>query len=1100
MLTETSATINKRYILHEKIGTGGMGTVYRATDRLSGQVVALKQVTAPTQNLVFMSRSEGLDLHLALAQEFKVLASLRHPHIISVLDYGFATHGVNGHRQRQPFFTMELLENVQTIQEAGQKATFAEKIRLLVQMLQALAYLHRRGVIHRDLKPSNVVVVDGILKVLDFGLSVTGESQQQLGGTTAGTLAYMSPEVLQGGDASEASDLYAVGVMAYELLAGHHPFDVGDVTELIMAIVATPVDVSQLDVDIRISALLERLLAKSPDARYTDASQVIAILSESANQPVSVETAATRESFLQAARLVGREPELQRLSAALSDAIEGRGSTWLIGGESGVGKSRLLDELRTHALVRGATVVRGQGITEGGSLYLLWRPALRWLSLLTDLDTDEASILKALVPDIGELLGYDVLDAPPEANPQKAHERLLAVIDKLFRSVRGDSPLVVILEDLHWASESVDMLGRLNSFIRDLPILLIGSYRDDEAPELPSKLPDVSLLKLERLAAPAIAELSEAMLGRAGRNPQVVRLLQRETEGNVFFLVEVVRALAEEAGGLESIGQMTLPDNVFAGGVQRIVQRRLARIPTEYYPLLQRAAVMGRQLDLKVLLALAGDVYVDVWLSACADAAVLDVQDDQWRFAHDKLREGLLAGLSDEERRQLHIEVAQAIEAIYPDSLEQAPILAHHYAAAGDDQKHFYYATLAGNQAMQQGANKEATGYFSRALESLVRLPESDDNRRQYIDTAIKLTRVGAYTIRGEDTKQMLERALAYAQGLGDEARQARVLANIGTLFYLTGRSSEAISYFQQVIGLAEKLGLEELLLLPYNFIGRGLLIQGDVPKSMPLLVKGITLAEKFNDPDLLSGSLAFYSVGLWTQGELEEAHPYAQRAIEVAEKLGHPSRISGTLLTLGAGYCFLDWFDDAFKVVSRGLDIAKETGDLQPLYAGNAEMGYVLSHTGKIAEGIAALEFSLAMAQKANLVLNLPQYQAWRAEADLLRGDVIAARIRLEEAVKLAETTRQILSRAEALRILSQACLASGDLSASQDAAEESIAIQTQLNAQVLLAKSIFQLGRVLLAKGAHEEGQAKLDQAEAMFTRYKMDYWLQQLHAAKA
>ena len=132
------STIGKRYILHDQLGEGGMGVVYRATDRLTGRDVALKRVTTPTEELMFQSRADTEDLNLALAKEFKVLATLRHPNIISVLDYGFD-------EQRCPFFTMALLENARTIVEAGQGQDVATQVDLLVQTLQALAYL---GMVH----------------------------------------------------------------------------------------------------------------------------------------------------------------------------------------------------------------------------------------------------------------------------------------------------------------------------------------------------------------------------------------------------------------------------------------------------------------------------------------------------------------------------------------------------------------------------------------------------------------------------------------------------------------------------------------------------------------------------------------------------------------------------------------------------------------------------------------------------------------------------------------------------------------------------------------------------------------------------------------
>src|SRR5262249_36551848 len=157
------------------------------------------------------------------------------------------------------------------------------------------------------------------------------------------------------------------------------------------------------------------------------------------------ETAAIRESYLQAAELVGRDHELIQLTNAMDKAIDGHGSSWLVGGESGVGKSRFLEELRTLALVNGVLVVRGQCVSEGGALYAPWRPALRWLSLFTPLEKNEARVLKTIVPDIAEFVGYDVSDAP-ELSPLQAQERLLSAMLSVFK--RQQQPIVLILEDL----------------------------------------------------------------------------------------------------------------------------------------------------------------------------------------------------------------------------------------------------------------------------------------------------------------------------------------------------------------------------------------------------------------------------------------------------------------------------------------------------------------------------------------------------------------------------------------------------------------------------------------------------------------------------
>ncbi|MEO1646427.1 MAG: serine/threonine-protein kinase, partial [Chloroflexota bacterium] len=222
---EPTKHITKRYEVIDKLGQGGMGAVWRVYDRLAKTQVALKQVLIPEKQLDFASKAGTDDtnkLRVSLAQEFSILATLRHPHILSVLDFGFD-------EQEHPFYTMTLLEGGMDFKSYAEDLSSNEKIRVLTQMLQALHYLHRRGILHRDLKPDNVLIdQNGQVKVMDFGLAkkVTKDSYQSTqDGSIFGTIMYMSPELFQDGKASVLSDLFAFGLMAYEILVGKYPFE-----------------------------------------------------------------------------------------------------------------------------------------------------------------------------------------------------------------------------------------------------------------------------------------------------------------------------------------------------------------------------------------------------------------------------------------------------------------------------------------------------------------------------------------------------------------------------------------------------------------------------------------------------------------------------------------------------------------------------------------------------------------------------------------------------------------------------------------------------------------------------------------------------------
>jgi eukaryotic-like serine/threonine-protein kinase len=934
----TLPRINNRYQLLGALGTGGMGVVYRALDRLTGQDVALKQVTVATHQLNFASRFESdVDVQVALAHEFKTLASLRHPYIISVLDYGFDD-------ARQPYFTMDLLENSQTLTVAGCEQPLLVQIKLLIQVLQALAYLHRRNILHRDLKPGNVLVVDKQVRVLDFGLSAARDQGEEM----SGTLAYMAPELLMGMPASEASDLYAVGIMAYELLAGRHPFSSEtNVQKLIYDILNEEPDIASLPVNEDIKQVVRRLLAKRAEERFSSASEIVAAYSDALGEALPYETPSTRESFLQAARFVGREAETKLLTDALANATAGKGSAWLIAGESGVGKSRLLDELRIQALVQGVLVLRGQAVSEGGQAYQPWYQPLRRLCLQTDLTEVQAGVLKAIVPDIDKLLNRHVADAPI-LDAQAAQDRLLNVIEHVFKQQR--QPIMVVLEDLHWAgNESIAVLTRLQRSLSTLPLLIIGSYRDDERIDLPKLLVGAQVLKLSRLTEENIAELSKSILGESGREAAVVQLLQRETEGNAFFLVEVVRALAEEAGQLDQVGNMTLPQKVFAGGIQLVIQRRLSRIPESARFLLQPAAVAGRELDLSIIRALGPGVDLQHWLLVCSDAAVLDVNDGRWRFAHDKLREGLLADIGEDQRRALHRQVAQAIEQVYPNAPEHAANLANHWAIVGDTFKERYYAALAGEQALTRGALHEATRHLERALQLYGDIlgPEPASIERQLGDAYWGLGRF-------DQSRQHLEHALAVMGRPLPRGPVGLTLSILGQLFLQIAHRIRP-SLFVAKSSQRQELSLE----LCRNYI-QLLKVYTFNNLFLPIThadLAGLNLGEVAGPSPELANCYASFCPLMGILGLRSVARFYSELSQKVAQPfIGDP----GNLSTLSLTYSTLGWYAtgdcdwvNADALLRRSIDMALEVGNRRPWGEALATRVFLLSMSSRYDEAL---------------------------------------------------------------------------------------------------------------------------------------------------
>jgi len=690
------------------VGRGATGAVYRARDHLHRRIVALKTVALEqAETGVFDSRLAPRSVGMAdlLAREFLLLARHRHPNVVASLDYGRDDAG-------RPFFTMDLQENACTLRAASRDRSVATKVDLLVQLLHALAYLHRRGLVHRDVKPDNALVSSGVVKLVDFGLAVAAG---QLDEAPCGTLAYCAPEVLRGAPANARADLYSVGVIAYEILTGRHPFDTSSPARLLQSVFQSDPDFTTAAIDPSLHPVLRRLLDRDPAHRFQSALDVVGALTEAVGRALPLETVSTRESFLQSAEFVGRHAELRRLQLALPTVAGSGGGARVVCGESGIGKSRLLEELAVEAMVRDVRVLRGQSLRAGSRPYEPWISVLRLLLLLAEPTAFESSVVALVVPDVAAVLERDVPTAP-ELEPEATHVRLVRVLEALLR--RCGQPLLVLLEDMQWAgAESLKLFVRVQTLASEVPILLVASFRAEDSRALPEELSLAENIHLARLSASAVGRLCAALIGDREEGDEgrrnLVDLVVRKSDGNVFAVLEVVRTLADEAGGLERVAALREPERLFAGRVGSLLDRRVERLSEQERAFLRTAAVAGRELDFDVLSRVHPHLDVRACAERAAEAAVLSSVQGRWWFAHDKLRDALLDALSETERRRVHREVANAVLAVAPGD---AATLAYHFRAAGQSTREKEFAALAGNQFLRSGAYHEAIPYFRRAL------------------------------------------------------------------------------------------------------------------------------------------------------------------------------------------------------------------------------------------------------------------------------------------------------------------------------------------------------------------------------------------------
>jgi eukaryotic-like serine/threonine-protein kinase len=948
--------IGARYRLESVIGNGGMGTVYQANDRLTGQAVALKRVKTKLDDLGFNSKTADNN-ELALVKEFRTLSTLRHPYIIDVLDYGFD-------KDKNPFFTMELLEGGQPIREYAAFASTEEILARVLEMLQVLVYLHRRGILHRDIKPSNLMVVNDHIKILDFGLAKTLEarSSEYTKENIAGTMAYMAPELFKGEQVSRASDLYAVGLLAYELLAGVHPFKGNNLAHLAYEIMNTEPNWMLLSkVSDDVLDVIDRLMVKDPNARYNDATEALNDLRAALNYPPEEEALEIRESFLQAARFVGREEEYKTLRGALDDVIAGKGSAWLIGGESGVGKTRLLEELRIRIMVHGVNVLRGQANSERRETYYIWRDIARNLCIEVELSDLEAQVLKQLVPDVSRLVGREVADAVT-VQPQAAIERLVQVFESALRKYK--SPLVLLLEDLHWCQESLDILKHIVTLVKDIPLLLIGSFRNDARPDLPNEFPDMRLMNLGRLKLHEIRALSASMLGEVGKHSGLVEMLQRETEGNALFIIEVVRALAVEAGELEHIGRVTLPHRVFAEGIRAVIRQRLKQVPEHALVPLELAAIAGREIDVRVLRKALPDYNWRRWLVLCGDAAILAVDEYHWRFAHDKIREGIIEAIDPEKRKVYSRHIAEAIEQVYGDDPEYAVILTNHWHNAGNETAELQYAYLTAEYLHSTSNLRVMRLYLERAL-ALAETVEIADTKRWHME--VRLAEAHAQFSDLQHARDLLENLIEKIPSDGvNEAicvktevyyQYVTVVVNMGDYQRGVDAAYEALRLVDWCSDAAQKaktlysVGMAETFNAHYRI-------------AEEFYAECLKVAQTNHDMMFIMSAYIGLGSAAALQERFEEAIEHNQKAVELARQSGNFLYESHALHNIGAFYVMVEQYTDALPYLSEASELNRKLNVLPSLALSLINEAFCHIMLDRLGEGLEKLREGLDLAQ----------------------------------------------------------------------------------------------------------------------------------------
>ena len=1010
------------YEILARIGEGGMGVVYRARDPRLDRQVAIKLLPA----------GMAADPHARerLRREAMAAAALDHPYICKIFEIGEDGDAL--------FLVMEFIagETLHSRLQGG-RMPLADILRVAGEIAEALQEAHAGRFLHRDLKPANIMLTEqGHVKVMDFGLAKrieerpaslaspedtpTLEMHAQLTapGTILGTPDYMSPEQVKGTTLDVRSDLFSFGVILAEMISGRHPFRKPSTVETLSAVLRDAPDfgsdVPQGGPVRGLMVMARRMLAKSAQDRYASIADVRSDLAGLAT--ASRESIAATKPPADRIPPIGRDAELKQLMRQLEEALAGRGSVVMIGGEPGIGKTHLTSALMDAARSRGASALTGHCYEmEGAPPYVPFIEILEYTvrnaprDHLRHILGDDAPEVAKLMPELRRIYP----DIPPALElPPEQQRRFLfnAFREYVERSARV-TPMVALFEDLHWADEPTLLLLRhLVQAVSGMPILMIGTYRDVDlevgrpfAKMLESLLRQklATRILLRRLPVDGVAQMLAALSSQKPP-PSLARVVFAETEGNPFFVEEVFRHLEEEGKLFDETGkfrpglrvdQLQVPE-----GVRLVLGRRLERLSDDARRILATAAVIGRVFPLELLEDLEKS-RPDAALEAVEEAErarLVEMESagrqTRYRFVHELVRQTLSETLSIPRRQRLHARVADSLERVYHSSIDAHILaLAHHLYQAGaavDQDKAIHYLSEAAKRASAAAAHEEALDH----LDNAVSLLENEPSLRA-AELHARRAAVLRSVSRDREAVQHYERALAIFESLGDHVRFVETCVQLAVFHAWAIQFPEMNAATERAAHHAKDASARErctVLAMQAVAASAG----GEIDRALDLLAEIHKIPENELTATVIGLAASYETHVRFHAGQMDLCEAAARKATRILEQSGDVWLQADIWFALPFAVLYRGRPAEAEKLVLEAIQRAVRVGHDSARLIGLAGLAQVILAKGDLERAERAAREALAFGESCQV--------GYISYAELTLGGILLYRDQTEEALAL--------------------------------------------------------------------------------------------------
>ena len=827
--------------------------------------------------------------------------------------------------------------------------------------------------------------------------------------------------------------------------------------------------------------------------------------------------------------LVGREEEISPLLRRWEQAKAGEGQVVLISGESGLGKSRILqgfrermyEELRNRILYYCSPYHRDTPFYP--QIDQLQR-ALRFQkpdSADRKLDKLSATLRllglpeATLAPLFASLVSIPTGDRYPplSASPEDIKKRTMDACLRVMEAMAAQSPVLMAAEDLHWIDAStLELLKHLIERIPSNRVLFVATSRPEF--EWPwGDRPYITRVALRRLTRGESAALVQTVAGGKPLPDEVLEQIVARTDGVPLFVEELTKT-ALESGALEDRGDSyalsgPLPAFAIPASLHESLMARLDRL-APVKEVAQVAAALGRTFTRELLASISrvADSALENALAQLVDAELIYRRglppDVIYEFKHALVQDVAYGSLLRNKRQQLHQEIAKSLQRQSPDWADRHPeLLAHHFREAALPEQAIPYGIRAGDAAAARFARTEATAHYQGALDMARALPPSGDASRAQIRAILKLASVASNRPQFERDLKNLAEARTIAERIGDQPLLSQVLYWIGRANYVFGRFDAGIEHAAQALAIAEALGGDDSVTAdPVSLLARIHCLTGEPKQASTYAARSVEQMHRLGnraEEAAVAGVLAF-AYGL--HGRFPQAFEAAERGIEVAGTTEHLPTLAACFMFRGVVKGWRGELAAAVGDFDEAIATSQKAGDLFRRYLAHGFRGEAYLIAGEPTASEAELAQCLALGGQIGTSYHRTAFQAFLAEARLEQGDVDEALRITEKALEVSSEKAQEWSHSIALRIRGEALAAAQppELERAEEAVLAAIAIQAARECRCDLAWSHLVAGRIGHAKGELDAARRSLAAAEGLFAEMGVARGRQLAQAAAA